>query len=246
LLQHIVDFEIFRSDPKSSIFGNHYTANEITDLFAPSTTTVEVVKSWIVDSGIREERISQSSNKAWLQFDASIEEMEQLLQTKYRYYEHISGGVKHIGCEDYKVPEALSDHIDYITPGVKPLATRVRGGISKRKPASLRNRGRMRKIIPADVLAKIKENSGTFIALGSVNVSFHLLTCGLKQTLLRTAHPPSLLRASKLCTTSQLAHFQIPKIHLEFSRLVLFILRSIWTSFSKHTLRRNSSRISFS
>jgi tripeptidyl-peptidase I len=162
LLEHSINSEIHSSDPKSSRFGNHYTVNEVTDLFAPSTMTVEVVKSWIVNSGIREERISQSSNKAWLQFDASIEEMEQLLQTKYHYYEHVSGGPKHIGCENYKVPVALSDHIDYVTPGVKPLATRAIGDIMKRDLALLNSRGQVRKPIPADVLAKIEENIGTF------------------------------------------------------------------------------------
>jgi tripeptidyl-peptidase-1 len=119
------------------------------------------VKSWVVDSGIREERISQSSNKAWLQFDASIEEMEQLLQTKYHYYEHVNGGRKDIGCEDYLVPAALSDHIDYVTPGVKPLATRSMGDI-KKKDLSSRSQRPIRKIIPADVLAKIQQNPGMF------------------------------------------------------------------------------------
>lgn len=166
MLKHSVNSEIYSSDPKSSRYGNHYTLDEVTNLFAPSAATVEVVKSWIVDSGIREERISQSSNKAWLQFDASIEEMEQLLQTKYYYYEHISGGPKHIGCENYKIPAALSDHIDYVTPGVKPVSTRTMGDIMKRNLASL-SREQARKPIPPKVLAKIKENTGMFCQSGS-------------------------------------------------------------------------------
>jgi len=93
----------------------------------------------MVDSGIREDRISQSVNKAWLQFDASILELEQLFHTKYYYYEHADGGPKHIGCEDYKVPTMLSDHIDYVTPGVKPLTTRAVGDIMKRNLPSTKS-----------------------------------------------------------------------------------------------------------
>lgn len=117
------------------------------------------MKAWLVGSGIRNERVSQSANKAWLQFDASIEEMEQLLQTKYHFYEHVNGGRKHIGCEDYKIPAAVSDHIDYVTPGVKLLATRAMGDIKKRGLASP-NRLPIRKPMPADVLARIKQNPG--------------------------------------------------------------------------------------
>lgn len=120
-----------------------------------------MVKSWLVDSGIREERISQSANKAWLQFDATIEDMEQLLQTKYHFYEHVNGGRKHIGCEEYKIPAAVSDHIDYVTPGVKLLATRAMGDIKKRDLATA-SRLPVKKPMPADVLAKIKQNPGMF------------------------------------------------------------------------------------
>jgi tripeptidyl-peptidase I len=116
------------------------------------------VKSWLVDSGIREERISQSSNKAWLQFDASIEEMEQLLQAKYYYYEHVNGGRKHIGCEDYKIPAALAGHIDYVTPGVKFLPTTAVGEIKKRNLASRSSQLPKRRSMSADVLAKIKRD----------------------------------------------------------------------------------------
>jgi tripeptidyl-peptidase-1 len=95
-----------------------------------------------------------------LQFDASIEEMEQLLQTKYYHYEHFNGGRKHIGCEDYKIPAALSDHIDYVTPGVKFLPTTAMGDIKKRNLSSRSSQLPERQSISADVLAKIKRNPG--------------------------------------------------------------------------------------
>lgn len=115
--------------------------------------TVEIAKSWIVDSGIREERVSQSTNKAWLKFDSSINEIERLFQTKHHYYEHANGGPKHIGCADYKVPVELSAHIYCVTPGVKPLAVRAMGDIMKRNLASVQSPKPVRKPIPDNVLA---------------------------------------------------------------------------------------------
>lgn len=152
-----------RSDPRSPRYGKHYTSEEVAELFAPTTSTIEAVLSWLSDSGIHESRVSQSTNKAWLQFDASVEEMEQLLQTKYHFYEHIDGGRKHIGCEEYKIPADVSQHIDYVTPGVKLLATRGMGDIKKRSlSAASSSRQPIRKPMPADVLAQIKKNPGNF------------------------------------------------------------------------------------
>ena len=151
---------MYSSNPRSSRYGKHFTLEEVTNLFAPSAVTVDAVKSWLVDSGIREERISQSTNKAWLQFDASKKEMEQLLQTEYYSYEHVNGGRKHIGCEDYKIPAALSDHIDYVTPGVKFLPTTAMGDIKKRNLSSRSSQLAKRQSVSTDVLAKIKRSSG--------------------------------------------------------------------------------------
>jgi tripeptidyl-peptidase-1 len=125
------------------------------------------VLSWLSASGIHKDRVSQSTNKAWLQFDASVEEMEQLLKTKYHFYEHVDGGRKHIGCEDYKIPAAVSQHIDYVTPGVKLLATRAMGDIKRKRGSASPNPHPLRKAMPADVLARIQANPGTvFFGLG--------------------------------------------------------------------------------
>lgn len=160
MVGYLTNAEAYSSDPRSSKYGKHYTSEEVTKLFAPSSVTVDLVKSWLVNSGISEERISQSSNKAWLQFDASVDEMEQLLQAKYYYYEHVDGGRKNIGCEDYKIPAALSDHIDYVTPGVKFMPTTSMGDIKKRDLAFRSSQLPERQPLSADALPRIKRNPG--------------------------------------------------------------------------------------
>ena len=52
-----------------------------------------------------------------MKFDATVTEVENLLQTKYKVYSHTSGQ-NHVACEDYSVPQELSKHIDLIMPTV--------------------------------------------------------------------------------------------------------------------------------
>ena len=110
------------SDPYSPNYGKHWTANEVIDAFKPSDSAVSDVKKWLVDHGIADARITRTENKAWLAFHATAEEAESLLHTEYHEYEDsVSGGVMP-SCDQYHVPRHVSDHIDYITPGIKLLA----------------------------------------------------------------------------------------------------------------------------
>ena len=87
------------SNPKSIKYGQHYSAKEVHEIFAPAQTTVDTVRDWLIDTGIENSRISQSVNKQWLQLDATAAEVENLLQTKYYHYEHLMTGKSNIGCE---------------------------------------------------------------------------------------------------------------------------------------------------
>ncbi|MCJ1282915.1 Tripeptidyl-peptidase sed1 [Xylographa opegraphella] len=117
-------------------YGQHFTAEEVIDIFAPSPNTVDTVRNWLVGAGIEAQRISQSVNKQWLQFDATTAEAESLLHTDYYVYEHAASGKTNVACDQYHVPAHVRKHVDYITPGIKLLATGTRGrggkGIQKR------------------------------------------------------------------------------------------------------------------
>jgi len=54
----------------------------------------------LTKAGIEAERISQSVNKQWIQLDLSASEAEQLLQTKYHFYDHTATGKTTIGCDE--------------------------------------------------------------------------------------------------------------------------------------------------
>jgi tripeptidyl-peptidase-1 len=139
-------------------------------MFSPSENTVEAVKAWLIKSGIPEETISLSMNKGWIQFDASTQDVEGLLGAKYHYYEHSDSERKHIGCDEYKVPEFVAEHIDFVTPGVKFVATKAMSELKKRGLATA-SRLAVHRPMPDEIKAKIKQNPGKLI--NSQTVRFH-------------------------------------------------------------------------
>ena len=120
-----------RSNPSSPKFGQFYSPEEVTDIFAPAEDSVETVKAWLVSAGVPADTISQSVNKQWIQFDAHVEDAEKLLKTKYHLWEHGPTGKTNVACDEYSLPVDVRDHVDYVTPGIK-LSTL---GSKSKKPA---------------------------------------------------------------------------------------------------------------
>jgi len=78
---------------------------------------VEAVKSWLTAAGISAQRIKQSQGLNWIDFDATVDEAENLLHTKYHVYEH-ENGQPHVACDEYSIPSHLQEHIDLVYPTV--------------------------------------------------------------------------------------------------------------------------------
>lgn len=86
------------STHSSPNYGKHYSADEIIDLFAPAEDSVNAVSDWLRSAGI--EHFTQSVNKQWLQVDLRVEELEDLLHTKYHEWEHTGSGDVHVACDE--------------------------------------------------------------------------------------------------------------------------------------------------
>lgn len=128
------------SHPASPKYGRHWTSDEVIAAFSPARDTVETVAAWLVESGIPRERITHSDNKAWLAFDATVEEAEGLLHTEY-YHDGIDedGRGSMVGCNQYHLPKHIQEHVDYVTPGLKGTVMDLRS-VSSSAPAG-RKRG---------------------------------------------------------------------------------------------------------
>ncbi|KAL8992304.1 MAG: hypothetical protein Q9169_007203, partial [Polycauliona sp. 2 TL-2023] len=124
------------SHPESSNYGKHWTHEDIANKFAPSAETVDTVNAWLTSAGISSDRISRSQSLGWLKFDATVAEAEDLLKTEYHLYKH-STGKPHVSCSEYRIPEHVAPHVDFITPTVHfdaKIPQAVAQPIEKRAP----------------------------------------------------------------------------------------------------------------
>ncbi|KAK5168368.1 uncharacterized protein LTR77_006938 [Saxophila tyrrhenica] len=109
------------SHPESPNYGKHWTADQVIDAFKPSQDTVDTVRSWLVDSGIKNHTITHTKNQAWLAFHASAKQLESLLHTEYFEYHDQHTGAVSPSTDCYHLPQHIREHVDYITPGITLL-----------------------------------------------------------------------------------------------------------------------------
>lgn len=109
----------YSSHPDSKNYGKFWTEEEVIEMFAPSDESVNAVKTWLIESGISDARITHSDNKGWLAFIATGEELQTLLHTDFYQYEDLETGDTAVSTEIYHVPKHIKEHIDYITPGIR-------------------------------------------------------------------------------------------------------------------------------
>ncbi|KAH8898001.1 hypothetical protein GQ53DRAFT_760174 [Thozetella sp. PMI_491] len=76
-----------------------------------------VWKHWLIASGIAADTVIHYENKEWVAVKLPIREIERLFQEMYHEHEH--SDVLKLGCDEYHVPQMLSERIDYIIPGQK-------------------------------------------------------------------------------------------------------------------------------
>ncbi|KAF9474024.1 hypothetical protein BDN70DRAFT_816380 [Pholiota conissans] len=105
------------SHPVSPKYGQHYSASQVVDMFAPSANTISAVTQWLTESGFARERLRLAPNKAWIHLNATTAEVEELLKTEYHVFTHPSGD-EQLGCHNYSVPAHIKEYIELIKPTV--------------------------------------------------------------------------------------------------------------------------------
>lgn len=146
-------------------------------MFSPSAESVQAVKSWLASYGIADDTVKITKGNTWVKFDASVEQAESMLQTKYNVYEHEKTGHPHVACESYSIPADLKNHIDIITPTLHFDVVPEKHG--KSRPMK---RGVPSSIAPGNNLAWAPKKGATIVApsTGAVPepaVTFNLANC---------------------------------------------------------------------
>lgn len=71
------------SHPQSLNYGKQWSPEDVLHAFSPFNDTVNTVSGWLESGGISRHRISLKSGNAWIEFDATVEEVESLLLAEY-------------------------------------------------------------------------------------------------------------------------------------------------------------------
>ncbi|MCJ1403533.1 hypothetical protein MMC11_006756 [Xylographa trunciseda] len=98
------------STPGSASYGQYMEGDELSALLKPSDTANTAVLAWLQQAGVT----NVHSDGEWVNFATTIGTANQLLDTKFNYYE--SSGVTKLRTTQYSVPDSLVQHIDFITP----------------------------------------------------------------------------------------------------------------------------------
>ncbi|KAJ7264075.1 peptidase S8/S53 domain-containing protein [Mycena haematopus] len=127
--EYLAEHLLSVSDPQSPYFGQHWPPAKVAQVFAPANESRDAVTAWLANAGFSLERLRISDNKAWIHVEnATVGEVEDLLNTEYHVYAHESGE-EHAACDSYSLPEHIADHIELITPTVQP---NIKLGLSAR------------------------------------------------------------------------------------------------------------------
>ncbi|KAM3446921.1 hypothetical protein MY3296_009227 [Beauveria thailandica] len=150
------------SNPKSPNYGKHMTAQEAINYFAADDETIKNVTDWLVKSGVPHKDIVLDRTRTVIHIQSTVQKMEKVLQTRYHLYQSKITGRDHIGVEDYRLPKAIADFVDFVFPAVSLGQVQRRDGITPIKGAA--DNWAVKEPIRAlgqDMLQKLASNQST-------------------------------------------------------------------------------------
>ncbi|KAJ7639339.1 tripeptidyl peptidase A [Roridomyces roridus] len=102
------------SDPEHERYGQHLSKEEVEELVAPHSESVDAVNEWLASHGIQED-IGRSPAGDWLTIRIPLSKAEEMLNTKYHVWQHTDGDYL-VRTTSYSLPAAVYDHVELIQP----------------------------------------------------------------------------------------------------------------------------------
>jgi tripeptidyl-peptidase-1 len=121
------------SDPAHPRYGQHLTADDISELVKPTNETIAQVQSWLLENNIPEDRLEYSPAKDWIKVTLPVKSIELLLDTKYSVFKHEDGSHL-VRTPQWSLPAHLHDHIETIQPTNSFFRPRSKRSTLKRVP----------------------------------------------------------------------------------------------------------------
>ncbi|KAF8142689.1 family S53 protease [Mycena galopus ATCC 62051] len=104
------------SDPANALYGQHLTAEEVTEYVAPTEETLSAVSEWLSENGITAKSISPAGDVLQISLPAS--QANALFAAQFSAFTHTASGTSSIRTLSYSLPAALTEHIQFVHPTV--------------------------------------------------------------------------------------------------------------------------------
>ncbi|KAF5845860.1 hypothetical protein GGP41_009636 [Bipolaris sorokiniana] len=91
-----------KRNPLMRSVRKYWTAEQVANTFASHQEVFETTLEWLHDLGIDSERIKHSADCAelnWLEFSATVAQLEKLIETRYFNYQHKKSGDFRVACD---------------------------------------------------------------------------------------------------------------------------------------------------
>ncbi|KAH9030363.1 subtilisin-like protein [Lactarius pseudohatsudake] len=123
------------SDPKSPKYGAHLSKEQVAQLVAPHTGTLELINSWLEHHGVPSSTISMTHGGSWLTLTSvPVSQANEMLGASYQLYRRTGTNdsiiLRTVG---YALPAVLHAHVQTVVPTTCFVSTRTRRQTSRRR-----------------------------------------------------------------------------------------------------------------
>ncbi|ESZ90445.1 hypothetical protein SBOR_9165 [Sclerotinia borealis F-4128] len=101
--------------PGHALYGRHMDQTVINSMIAPKSQSRDLVLQWLATAGLTNQT-SVSARGDSVIVEASISQVEELLQAEYSAYVHTGLHEGAIRTLKYSLPDSLKDHVDIVQP----------------------------------------------------------------------------------------------------------------------------------
>ena len=106
------------SNPRSETYGQHWSPEQVAEVFAPSNDAITETEQWLVSEGVASKDILKTTGRNWIKVTTTVGKAESLLDTSYSVYEN-ADGARLVACESYSIPATIQGHIDLVAPTIQ-------------------------------------------------------------------------------------------------------------------------------
>ncbi|SPO30530.1 related to Tripeptidyl-peptidase I precursor [Ustilago trichophora] len=106
------------SNPDHELYGQHLSADQVSQYLQPQKRTVDEVELWLREAGVQidEELAARSPSKDTFTVHVPVWKARELLNADLGVYEHKRSGALAVRAETYSVPRHVDEHLDYVGP----------------------------------------------------------------------------------------------------------------------------------